>query len=634
MYITRGDFHRAFEDIRKTSLSHSTCKLIIFVSCLNVDALCASKILTTVLKKELIQFQLVPIVGYADLKSHYDKMDSDITNIILLGCGAMVDLESFFEIEPSDFVDKDSPKMDGSLSSSRSIYVVDGHKPWNLDNVFGSHIVKCLDDGIIESDLEKERNAYTALITLQDEDDSDDENSDNDSDSDNDTDDDNEIIDGLEDDKDELTSSQANKRKAKQESKQRKRQMKEHEKIVEQYYATGTTISVSVTLQIYTLLSEIGQTNIENLWLTIIGTISLDNQYPEVYRMTFEALKAEVARLAPTSSGNSKNADSSQLSVDTDYYLFLLRHWTLYDSFFYSNYVNAKLRIWSEEGRKKLHKMFARMGISLQDSKQNWLYMDSTIKKNLNGTFNKVLGFFGLDDLVREGFVRTYGFRGSLSASEFVESISSLLERDRPTIENKNGEEEEEDIDEMISKREKVWIENFWSSWDALDDIDLINKGLGYAKDFQKVVFNTGMAVLEKRLLKTLKIYHLVVLRDGPDYEMFRNPLILTRLGNWILESCAESNKTLLPLVLAALDERTDTFLVVGLAPRYPRGRKTLEDLDQNTTLLNTFSVAFQQVASTTGAKVRIDSFESSIIEIRKEDFQPFLERLALSGLV
>jgi cell division control protein 45 len=609
----------------------------VFVACLSVDALCASKILTGVLKKELVQYQIVPIVGYTDLKNHYEKLDGDITNIILLGCGAMVDLESFFDIDPNDFIDKEDQNLDGTFNTSRSIYIVDGHKPWNLDNIFGSHIVKCLDDGSIDRELEKEREAYTTLIRLQDQEDGDQEegldtDEDDDYDDDDEEEDEEEIIDGLEeDDEEEVSSSQAKKRKAKQESKTRKRQMKEHELIVEQYYSTGTTITVSVSLQIYTLLSEIGETNTENLWLAIIGTISLDSQYPEVYRSTFDALKAEVTRLSPTASGSSKNADSSQLSVDTDYYLFLLRHWTLYDSFYYSNYVNAKLKIWSEDGRKKLHKMFARMGISLQDSKQNWLYMDSTIKKNLNVTFNKVLGFYGLDDLIREGFVRTYGFRGSLSASECVESILALLEHDKVVLERK----EDEDLNELIARKEKTWIQNFWSSWDALgNNIDLINRGLEYAKDFQKVVFNTGMAVLEKRMLKTLKIYHLVVLKDGPDDGMFRNPLILTRLGNWILESCAEASKTLLPLVLAAFDERTDTYLVIGLAPRYPRGRKPLEDVDQNTTLLNTFSVAFQQVANTSGAKVRIDSFESSIIEIRKEDLAPFLEKLTLSGLV
>lgn len=44
--------------------------------------------------------------------------------------------------------------------------------------------------------------------------------------------------------------------------------------------------------------------------------------------------------------------------------------------------------------------------------------------------------------------------------------------------------------------------------------------------------------------------------------------------------------------------------------------------------------MAFQQITAETDAKVRIDNFESSIIEIRREDLSPFLEKLTLSGLL
>ena len=83
---------------------------------------------------------------------------------------------------------------------------------------------------------------------------------------------------------------------------------------------------------------------------------------------------------------------------------------------------------------------------------------------------------------------------------------------------------------------------------------------------------------------------------------------------------------------MATLDETSDTYLCAGIAPRYPRGLDILQQQQQKT--LNNFTVAFQQIAAETGAKVRIDNFETSIIEIRKDDLQPFLERLTLSGLI
>lgn len=122
---------------------------------------------------------------------------------------------------------------------------------------------------------------------------------------------------------------------------------------------------------------------------------------------------------------------------------------------------------------------------------------------------------------------------------------------------------------------------------------------------------------------------------------------MLARLGNWLLENICELELAntadrigaLKPLVVAALDVLSDTYLVIGLAPRYPRGldNSTKLQLAQNgglTARLNTFSVAFQKVAATSGAKVRINSFDSSVIEVRRDDLLPFLEKLTLSGLI
>ena len=54
-------------------------------------------------KKRINQYQLIPTTGYSDLKLHYDKLDSEVTNIILIGCGAMLDLEGFFDVNQKSF---------------------------------------------------------------------------------------------------------------------------------------------------------------------------------------------------------------------------------------------------------------------------------------------------------------------------------------------------------------------------------------------------------------------------------------------------------------------------------------------------------------------------------------------------
>ncbi|CDO96277.1 unnamed protein product [Kluyveromyces dobzhanskii CBS 2104] len=617
--------------------------------------------LSSLFKKQLVQSQLVPVFGYSELKERYQRLDENINSVIFVGCGGMVDLESFLEIDPEENVigtldDGQSDKAVNKRSFKKEIFVLDCHRPWNLDNLFGSQCITCFDDGTVEESLTEQKKAYFRLIEIENELG---DQLDEDSESDEDRGDKNEAerSDDEDDDDDDDTvlrkrsSEESNPKKSR---KQQKSEFNALEKVLQEYYAQGSTVLNALSIQIYSLLSGIGETNLDYLWLCILGVSSLDNPYPLVYKRLLPLLKDEVKRLTP--SEKAKTPDSLNVEIRPDYSLFLLRHTSLYDSFYYSNYVNAKLSLWNENGKKRLHKMFARMGIPLTVAQENWIYMDNNFKRDLGVLFDKNLDRYGLQDIVRDGFLRTFGYRGSVSASEFVESITALLEvgnasnalenlttEDIPQKDNvrggddENREYEETDqqrIDRLLKSRQKKWISNFWSSWDVLENnMDLLTQGIKHATFLQKSVFETGVTILEKRLVKHLRIYRLCVLQDGPDLHLYRNPLTLMRLGSWLIEYYAESDeKQLLPLVLATLDETADTYLCAGIAPRYPRGLDIVHQ--QQTRTLNNFTVAFQQIAAETGAKVRIDNFETSIIEIRKEDLQPFLERLTLSGLI
>ncbi|EDO17718.1 hypothetical protein Kpol_1033p22 [Vanderwaltozyma polyspora DSM 70294] len=660
MYYSLDRIPDAYHEILRNSSSHSSCQLVIFVSCLNIDALCATKILSILFKKQLVQLQIVPVFGYLELRRHYKQLDDNINSVMFVGCGAAVDLESFLEIDPDAYLIGEDDN--GKKTFSRTLYVLDERRPWSLDNLFGSELVKCFDDGTVDETLDQQKKSYNELLKLEagnleedgtddddddDDDDNDDEKSDDDGEEDFDnngqeTDDDNknedDIVSGEKRPNDSEESSKKRKRK------QRKRLMNKHEAILEEYYSQGTTVVNSISTQVYSLVSSLGESNLQYLWLTILGASSLDASYPQVYNRLSPILQDEVKRLS-TRRTSTKTPDSLSVDIQPDYYLFLLRHSSLYDSFYYSNYVNAKLSLWNENGKKRLHKMFARMGIPLNTAQEHWLYMDHSIKRELAVIFDKNLDRYGLQDIIRDGFIRTFGYHGSTSASEFVEALTALLEvgnsissgdRDNKDDTSNNNEDNDDENNNEIdnNKNQKKWISNFWLSWDALDDKnpDLLQKGIRHAQFLQKAIFNTGVAILEKKLLKNLRIYRLCVLQDGPDLDLFTNPLTLLRLGNWLIECCAElEDKQLLPMVIASLNESTDTYLVAGLSPRYPRG---LDNLMAKKPILNNFAMAFQQITAQTGAKLKIDNFETTIIEVHREDLSPFLEKLTLSGLL
>ena len=49
---------------------------------------------------------------------------------------------------------------------------------------------------------------------------------------------------------------------------------------------------------------------------------------------------------------------------------------------------------------------------------------------------------------------------------------------------------------------------------------------------------------------------------------------------------------------------------------------------------LNRFGTAFQDVVGETNARVRIDSFEHCVVEVKKEDLGGFLESLSMKAVV
>ena len=208
MYISRDLFSSAYLHLKHHA--HSTTPSILILVALDTDSLCATRILTQLLKRDFLPHKIHPVAGYKDLSNVNDtliKGNEDLRFIICLGLGGMVDLEEFLDLR----------KGDGSCVEC---WVVDSRRPWNLHNVFGGKNglegqdeegngvlvvgggrgqgiagakvsggrwsvgnkvggVKCFDDGDVEEEMEKEGKAFGELVGMpevdSDEDDSDDD---------------------------------------------------------------------------------------------------------------------------------------------------------------------------------------------------------------------------------------------------------------------------------------------------------------------------------------------------------------------------------------------------------------------------------------------------------------------------
>lgn len=756
MYVGSEDFVEQYENIKKRAISHTTCKLVIFVAAIDIDALCSTKILSQLLKSDLILHKIVPIVGFEDLLAAYKVVDQDpeINTVICIGCCATIDLLEFLQCEVDNL--------------NKRFYILDNHRPWNLENLFGSDKVICFydEDTGDTSKVEKIKNAYIKLLEYyekQDMMDNDDDVGDQEIESEDD--DIEEIISDSESD----TRTQRRVRHAEKVkvARQLEREIERNERQLESYYLIGSYISTSISSQVYSLISDLGIKSNLFLWFTVVGSTALDSQHPHVYKYLYPALKSEVLRLNPRSvnpefsATNNNNSISIQgpdgpqinsedsLYPETDYLFFLLRHWSLYESMKHSSYISAKLRLYTEDGRKKMNKMLARMGISLHDANENWIHTNVAVKRTLKVKLAGVASLYGIEDVIREGIIRRFGFKGSVSAGDCVDALDTLLqigniiidptkagqegltgrifnERGDPSFSNSSGpisstirgnnglsnENDEGDIFSGINNgngtatvgatveqqkeygnaREEFWIKNFWIAWDALDNIDLLMAGVNKAKQIQQTVVVAANQLFEKRLIKNLSSYRLAVIQDGPDLELFSNPLALSRLALWISESCAEASPVPLPLIVASYYPPTDTYLVLGMGPRRLReenidkrasdrrrikkekkkkqaqikreklkrrsaahndeddgydlteeeeeeGNEDEDDDEEESKqeeldflLFNKFGTQFRAVAQETNARVKLDAFDSSIMEVARSDLSRFLESLTLKS--
>lgn len=198
-----------------------------------------------------------------------------------------------------------------------------------------------------------------------------------------------------------------------------------------------------------------------------------------------------------------------------------------------------------------------------------------------------------------------------------------------------------------------AWVKNFFEAYRAMDvqrpaSVPLLLSSLSLAKALHQAIVAQGVSVIVKQSIKTLRSFRLAVLQDGPSLHLFVHPDTLTRLGLWLIDALrdivaeqhtrraeakrarrrskgadeSDTSEALphLPFVLAALDAPRDVYVVVGIV-----GAPDFGDASRNQ-----FGLAFQEAAHASGAHMQTDRFDSSVLEVKRDDLMPFVESLHL----
>ncbi|KAJ9654937.1 DNA replication initiation factor cdc45 [Neophaeococcomyces mojaviensis] len=538
-----------------------------------------------------------------------------------------------------------------------------------------------------------------------------------------------------------------------------------HEKVLREYYSLGTSYSEPISSLAYSLASELGRDDNDLLWLAVVGVTSLElsghtstglgtphakpdmtsQRHHQSWRAnrssrTYALLRDEVRRLNPASNDRSSllgvkspavSASASSIQLVPDPRFMLLRHWSLYDSMLHSPYLAARLHVWNESGVKRLHKLLAKMGISLNQCKQGYMHMDVRVRADLRERLLKYASMYGLDELVPAGegsasydqegwsFLRTWGWKAQLSAVDVGVIVGAILEVVNPTTASLNSGTSSTQTTEApeIEDRSEALVPRFFAAYDALapHDPSKLLSSVPKAQQLMRSILRTGSSLLAKHQIRHLRAFRMGVVKDGPDLALFANsPGALVKLALWVGEAVAVSEKdkkgtdSATPLVLAALDEPRGTYVVVGTgggigggedlearkekvekkakkeaekeqkkkireekraarrAQQELNGDSDMEDEDSEEESeassdeeeseassdeedddeeqikqqqrrgygTNRFGIAFQEVVEETNARVKIDSFDHCVVEVKKEDLAGFLEGLSLKSVI
>ncbi|KAH7929792.1 CDC45-like protein [Leucogyrophana mollusca] len=400
--------------------------------------------------------------------------------------------------------------------------------------------------------------------------------------------------------------------------------------------------------------------------------------YDEVFRLNPLPLEAN----GNNDALSALSPDDLSVRATEELRFMHFRHWTLYDAMYHSSYVAGKLGIWKERGRKRLTGLLAKMGFSIPQTQQPYTHMDLDLKHQLRSKLDAIAPEYGLVELTYPSFARCFGYRAApLSAADAVEAVSALLDvaggiRMEVEIEGarhggewfgagrvweggKRGEEErakersvedgsidvkrriERDGDDgaVIDGEEKMetqwWVKNFWAAYDALTDIVPLQEALSLSMSLHRAIIRQGTSIIDKQDIRTMRSHRVVVLTQGPDLSLFAHPGILSRLALWLVDALRDRlpgtaltkagggrTKKSLPFVVACLNEKTGSYIVVGV----------MGALDFDDVRKNEFGLAFLHAKDRCHARSRHGSFDTSILEIDQNDLKMFLETLCEVG--
>lgn len=549
---------------------------ILIMCALDVDAICACKMLQFLLESYNLQYTVAPVASVDDLLRSFEDYRTSVDSIITINFGNLINLT--VTLKPPE---------------NLNFYIIDSHRPINVYNFYKNPQVKLF----INRDEQELNIPPKNKIFLRNDD-----------------------VTGAEEDSEEnLALLTADARDLTNEQLEKRRELRgwllQKQKLMFDYEEYNF-YNRPASLIIYDLALYLSKNNNYLLWLGIVG---LTNQLKseKISKALFEQEAEKVIRHISRNqvSGHNARGNKWKISWQKDLQLDLYRHWKVYDSMWNTPFVVCKFQLWNDKGQRDLLAFLAECGLSVRQCKQAYVAMELDFRSQLVDDVSKVcLGEsqykYNLQDLLTRTFVMRCGFNKNFCANDIVLALKGLLESHDPNL----------------TATEK-FVRAIQSLSYDIDNFLHLEKGFGMAQEQLKSMFE-----LVRTLITTVKVLDAGVFLhvDLQDQATLSNNFSmgdsLIAFSRYILNAHVSSRTTRLrrravqlPLVLLSPDPyNQDQVLIVGIPPIAQESRK------------NFFSKAFEQAAANIDCEFKPDISETNLIRVHIDQKNALLDQLKL----
>uniref|UniRef100_A0A914N4Y9 CDC45-like protein n=3 Tax=Meloidogyne TaxID=189290 RepID=A0A914N4Y9_MELIC len=604
--IISNDFRLQFyEELRKDHI-------LIIVNA-DVDALCATAILTHLFSCDEVTYTLIPVNSIEGLKSTIKIHGKQTKNIILMNCVGSNSL------------------LDFELPSNVNFWIIESRRPFHLDNIFNVDSIKVL----TESSELPEWNVPDANSIYEQEEQSGSESGEDEEEeenlfSDGEEGEENGGVEEFLDENDQQShqderNSSIIKRRGKRKQladiiasrtlkRQRRTQWKRARGTILWEYYLKSWYAPPISVFMLELAHELGKSSAEIMWCSAVGISSqFIDQIICVEKYTdicADRMKPFILKFGPRQGAlTDQNRNHLTVSFKEDLILPLYSRWTLYESMLNESHFICESKLWSQRGEDKFKEILAKIGLTLAECRQNFevikkdrrLEIFKIIKEYLNKTF--------------ASFNTNFGFNSTYNAVDFARILTIRLEWNQ-------SDKPDSELSRRFESTNEILREFFKTGGRELPplkhSVELYKMALKSLNELVK------RSIAQKHVVLMSRFFLLSLSDQCSMLGLLSSRHFLFLFFHSVLRAYVSTNPTSrgtkpFILIFPLLGEHSGWYLISGLMP--------LVEIMADTSGKSVIGSAFKHVAREANIEIR-HTFDSNVVMIRALDRFRFLNIL------